>query len=86
MSVSCNEMRSKSDAQLDLSGFNCPMPLLKTKQQLNKMTAGGALFVMTTDQGSVRDFKSYLDMSKHRLLAAQQDNDRGEYYFLIECG
>ena len=86
MSVSYNEMRSQSDDQLDLSGLNCPMPLLKTKQYLNNMAAGGSLFVVTTDQGSVRDFRSYLDISKHRLVSAQQDSARGEYYFLIERG
>lgn len=79
-------MFSESDSQLDLAGLNCPMPLLKTKQQLSKLATGTKLFVKTTDQGSVRDFNAFIRLSKHTMVAMQQDPVKGEYYFLIECG
>jgi len=86
MSVSHLGMLNDSDRQLDLAGLNCPMPLLKTKQQLNKLATGTRLFVKTTDQGSVRDFNAFVRLSKHTMVAMQQDTVKGEYYFLIKCG
>ena len=86
MSDTYFSMLNKSDRQLDLSGLQCPMPLLKTKQCLNQMSAGSLLFVKTTDQGSVRDFNSYLGVSKHSLVAQQESAEMGLYWFLIQCG
>ena len=42
---------------LDTKGLNCPMPLLKAKQQLNKLDSGEVLLIEATDAGSVRDFQ-----------------------------
>ena len=47
------------DRLLDTKGLNCPMPLLKAKQALNRMDVGQILEVISTDQGSVRDFQVF---------------------------
>ncbi len=59
-----------ADAELDASGLNCPMPLLKAKQALNRMSAGELLRVIATDPGSVRDFEIFSSQSGNKLLAA----------------
>ncbi|WP_197475626.1 sulfurtransferase TusA family protein, partial [Oleiphilus sp. HI0043] len=38
------------DYLVDASGEACPMPLLKAKQQLNKMSAGECVKVIATDK------------------------------------
>lgn len=43
------------DAELDASGLNCPLPLLKAKMELNKLESGAVLKVIATDAGSQRD-------------------------------
>ncbi len=69
------------DEKLDASGLTCPLPLLKAKQALNKMASGLVLEVISTDPGSVRDFKVFADQSGHQLL--RTDSDDGTYtYFL----
>lgn len=70
-----------ADQVLDVTGLNCPMPLLKAKQALNKLEAGQTLLVKATDPGSVRDFKSFADLSANRLLESFEDN--GCYCYLI---
>lgn len=45
------------DAELDASGLNCPLPLLKAKLELNRLPSGGVLKVIATDAGSQRDFR-----------------------------
>lgn len=56
------------DRLLDASGLSCPLPLLKAKQQLNQLGSGQVLKVIATDQGSVRDFQSFVSLSSHEML------------------
>ncbi len=69
--------------ELDATGLNCPMPLLKAKRALNGMVAGQRLRVRATDQGSVRDFRVFAEQSGNRLLASET-TDEGVYIHLIE--
>lgn len=73
-----------ADRFLDASGLRCPMPLLKTKLELNAMTEGQQLEVVATDAGSARDIPAYLGMSCHRLIS--QSEHHGEFRFVIRCG
>lgn len=71
-----------TDPILDVRGLSCPLPLLKMKQQLNKLAAGERLLVYTTDPGSVKDFQSYLKQSGHELL--QFEESKEYFLFLIK--
>ena len=75
---------ARYDELLDASGLNCPLPLLKAKQALNKLTQGQVLKVIATDAGSVRDFKSFVDQSDHTMLDSFTGSDN--YIYLIERG
>jgi tRNA 2-thiouridine synthesizing protein A len=75
---------SEADVQLDATGLSCPMPLLKAKQALNKMSPGARLLVKATDPGSVRDFKSFVGLSSNKLLGSFEE--KGSYYYLILKG
>lgn len=61
--------------ELDLSGLTCPMPLLKTKLALNKLTGGDVIRVIATDPASERDFKVFADQSGNTLLSAERAGD-----------
>ena len=65
------------DTLLDTKGMNCPMPLLKAKQALNRMDGGQILEVTSTDQGSVRDFQVFATQSGNELLG---QTDEGSTY------
>lgn len=68
--------------ELDARGLNCPMPLLKLKQQLNRMQVGQWIEVTTTDPGSVRDFDAFAALAGH--IIHQQNEQEGEFLFIIE--
>ena len=70
-----------ADQVLDVTGLSCPMPLLKAKQALNKLKVGQTLLVKATDPGSVRDFRSFTDLSSNKLLESFEDS--GCYCYLI---
>ncbi|MFT6432400.1 MAG: TusA-related sulfurtransferase [Candidatus Azotimanducaceae bacterium] len=64
-------MEVEINQTLDASGLTCPLPLLKAKQALNKLASGEVLSVISTDPGSVRDFKVFCDQSGHQLLLSE---------------
>ncbi|MFV0277619.1 MAG: sulfurtransferase TusA family protein [Parahaliea sp.] len=68
--------------EVDATGLQCPMPLLMAKRALNALASGQRLRVLSTDQGSVRDFRVFAEQSGHRLLACE-DRD-GLYVHLLE--
>ena len=72
----------KVDQELDVKGVNCPLPLLKAKMVLSKMTSGQILRVYATDAGSVRDFASFAQISGHILL--ESDNQQGVYIYTLQ--
>ena len=69
------------DVELDASGLNCPLPLLKAKMALNKMLSGQTLKVIATDAGSVRDFRTFARLAGHELL--QENVDAGTYRYWL---
>jgi tRNA 2-thiouridine synthesizing protein A len=71
----------KQEQLVDATGLQCPLPLLKAKQALNALSSGQLLRVLATDSGSVKDFRTYTDISGHSLLESLQDDD--VYSYLI---
>lgn len=72
-------MTETSELELDLSGLTCPMPLLKTKQALNKLPTGALVRVIATDPASERDFQVFSEQSGHALLSAEREGGRFIY-------
>ncbi len=66
-----NAMSDNIDQQLDANGLDCPLPLLKAKQQLNRMHSGEVLEVLATDPGSQRDFAVFAKQSGNVLLHSE---------------
>lgn len=66
---------------LDVSGLNCPMPLLKAKKALNEMASDELLQVIATDPGSVRDFEVFARQSGNTLLEHREED--GKYFYLL---
>lgn len=69
------------DAELDASGLNCPLPLLKAKLELNRLASGAVLKVTATDAGSQRDFRSFARLAGHELL--REEEEEGVYRYWL---
>jgi tRNA 2-thiouridine synthesizing protein A len=69
------------DAELDTSGLNCPLPILKAKKALSSLSGGQVLRVVATDPESVRDFTVFCQQMGHALLASREEN--GRFCFLL---
>lgn len=53
---------------LDLSGLNCPLPILRTKIALADRAPGEVVHVIATDPHSVLDFKAFCARTGHELV------------------
>lgn len=69
------------DAELDASGLNCPLPLLKAKLELNRLASGAVLKVIATDAGSQRDFRTFAKLAGHTLL--HEEDAAGVYRYWL---
>ena len=54
---------------LDLTGLDCPLPVLKTKKFLATMTPGDSVKIITTDPASVQDFQEFCQKTGNILLS-----------------
>mgnify|MGYP001797452005 CR=1 FL=1 len=57
-----------SDTILDLRGLRCPMPVLKTRQRLRKLSAGEELQVLTDDPLAGLDFPAFCNDQQQELV------------------
>jgi len=70
------------DQELDTSGLNCPMPVMKTKKMLKGLESGQVLHVVATDPGSAEDIPDLLDTTGDTIMETRQEG--GSYHFYIK--
>ncbi|MFV2057639.1 MAG: sulfurtransferase TusA family protein [Thiohalomonadales bacterium] len=70
------------DQELDASGLNCPLPILRAKKSLASMDAGQVLRIVATDPGSVKDFEAFAKQTGNELMESAEDG--GKFTFLMK--
>lgn len=75
---------SEFDVEIDSSGLNCPLPVLKARKALADMTAGQHLHLIATDPGANKDIPAFCKMTGNPLLDASETD--GKLHFTIEKG
>jgi tRNA 2-thiouridine synthesizing protein A len=70
------------DQELDASGLNCPLPILRAKKTLSAMDSGQVLHIIATDPGSVKDFDAFSKQTGNELMESKEEG--GKFYFLIK--
>ena len=73
---------SEISQRVDARHLDCPLPLLKAKQALNRMVSGEVLEVLATDAGSQRDFAVFARQSGNALL--EQSEQGGEFRYVLQ--
>jgi len=70
------------DKEVDASGLNCPLPILRCKKGLSEIGSAQVLKIISTDPGSVKDFNAFCVQTGHELL--QMDEEHSSYIFYIK--
>lgn len=69
---------------LDVRGMACPMPVVKTRQAIDKLGPGQVLQVLVTDRGSLKDIPAWAEATKNRIVSVDESGEH--IVFLVEKG
>ena len=70
------------DQELDASGLNCPLPILRAKKSLAAMESGQVLHIIATDPGAVKDFEAFAKQTGNELLESKEEG--GKFVFRMK--
>jgi tRNA 2-thiouridine synthesizing protein A len=73
-------MAINPDEVLDCSGLSCPMPILKTKKAIDKLSSGQVLKMIATDPGSKPDIDAWSKKTGHTVLDYQQEGNKHIFF------
>lgn len=73
---------SDYDSELDASGLNCPLPILRAKKAIAALDSGQTLKIIATDPGSVKDFEAFCKQTGNELLSSGEEG--GKFLFMIK--
>lgn len=76
-------MAMEVDQHLDVSGLNCPLPILRAKKALATMEAGAVLEIIATDPAAPADFVAFCRQTGHELMQSDTRED-GKFRLIIK--
>ncbi|CAH9050774.1 Sulfur carrier protein TusA [Pseudoalteromonas holothuriae] len=65
--------------ELDLKGFTCPVPLLRTKKALKNMASGDLLKLMITDPNTKSDLARFCQRGSCQVIEESKNTDHDIY-------
>lgn len=68
------------DIEVDASGLNCPLPLLRLKKALLDMASGDIVKVIATDPAAHLDFGVYSEQSGHDIIEYVKQSNLQIFY------
>ena len=68
---------------IDSRGLNCPIPVMKAKNDIKALIASQMLEVFSSDPASLRDMDAMCRSTRNILLSSEDQTD-GSFRFLIE--
>jgi tRNA 2-thiouridine synthesizing protein A len=68
------------DRVLDMRGFQCPIPVVKTNLAMREMADGEVLKVLATDKGALTDFPAWAEDTGNQLVSSGEEGDALVFY------
>lgn len=73
-------MMIEFNLEVDASGLNCPLPLLRLKKALQGMQSGEVVRVIATDPAAHLDFGVYSEQTGHQIVEFLKESERQIFY------
>lgn len=70
----------KFDLEIDASGLNCPLPLLRLKKGLMEIDSGEVVKIIATDPAAHLDIGVYSDQTGHLILDFSKKEEKQVFY------
>ncbi len=68
------------DLEIDASGLNCPLPLLRLKKGLMEINAGEVIKIIATDPAAHLDIGVYTDQTGHIIFEFLKEKKTQTFY------
>ncbi|NNN16478.1 MAG: sulfurtransferase TusA family protein [Acidimicrobiaceae bacterium] len=62
-----------TDRVLDCQGLACPLPVVKTAQEMKKLSVGDVLELLATDPGVEPDMRAWSSRTGNELIKIERD-------------
>ena len=63
------------DLEVDASGLNCPLPLLRLKKGLTEIQSGDVIKIIATDPAAHLDIGVFVDQSGHEIVHFKREQE-----------
>lgn len=70
------QLTNNTIRELDVTGIQCPGPLMATYKTIETMNIGEKLKIIATDSGFVRDIENWCQTNGHELLQTSVENSK----------
>jgi TusA-related sulfurtransferase len=74
------EVNPKPDTTLDARGLLCPIPVLRTKIEMDKLESGQILEVLATDAAADPDIKAWAKHTGNLFITSQKEEGSWKIY------
>jgi TusA-related sulfurtransferase len=70
-----DETTEKANMVLDCIGLYCPVPILKTREEIDKLAVGEILEVLADDPAAEEDIKAWAKRTGQTLFGIEKTDD-----------
>jgi len=71
----------KADNVLDCVGLYCPMPIIQTKDEVDKMAPGEVLEIVADDKGILSDMPAWCESTGNEFIGVEEID--GDYHVFV---
>ncbi len=72
----CAPLSQATIIDVDACGLQCPGPIMRLKQEMDKINDGDVLVIAATDPGFAKDVQSWCNMTQSRLLELKTEDKK----------
>ena len=73
--MSDSSSQKRANQILDCIGLYCPMPVIRTKQEMDKLAVGETLGVLADDPAAEEDLKAWAKRTGQKILEIEKTNE-----------
>jgi tRNA 2-thiouridine synthesizing protein A len=73
--VTDSSARKRANRILDCIGLYCPMPVIRTKEEIDRLAVGETLEVLADDSAAEEDLKAWAKRTGQKILEIEKTNE-----------
>ena len=63
------------EKEIDLTGLYCPLPVIRAREEIDRIAVGDSLKIMADDPASEEDLKRWATRSGHVVVGSSKNGD-----------